>query len=76
MFAVVYKNYVVLKKGCGMIVHETAIHQITVESKLLQVPLWPSTMNHTVTEAVKGPEIQNVKLSIKHHYRPNHLKKC
>ena len=26
-------------------VHETATHQMTVEYKLLQVPLWPSTMN-------------------------------
>ena len=51
-----------------MIVHETATHQVTVEFKLLQVPLWPSTMNqsHTITEAVKGPEIQIVKLYIKH----------
>ena len=53
-----------------MIVHETATHQMTVEFKLLQVPLWPSTMNqsffHTITEAVKGPKIQNVKQYIKH----------
>ena len=27
-----------------MIVHEIATQQITVEFKLLQVPLWPSTM--------------------------------
>ena len=54
-----------------MIVHETATHQVTVKFKLLQVPLWPSTMNHTIKEAVKGPEIQNVKLYIKHNNQPN-----
>ena len=41
-----------------MIVHETAIHQMAVEFKLLQVPLRHSTMNKS-KEAVKGPEIQN-----------------
>ena len=40
-----------------MIVPETTTHQMTVEFKLLQVPLWPSTMNHIITDAVKGPEI-------------------
>ena len=30
-----------------MIVHETATHQMTVECKLLQVSLWPTTMNHS-----------------------------
>ena len=52
-----------------MIVHETAAHQMTVKFKLLQVLLRPSTMNqspYTITEAVKGPEKQNVKLYIKH----------
>ena len=53
-----------------MIVNKTAMHQMIVESKLQQVPLWPSTMNqsyfHTITEAVKGPEIQNVKQYMKH----------
>ena len=58
-----------------MIVHETAIHQMTVKSKLLEVPLQPSTMNHAITEAVKGPEIPNVKLFIRHNNRPNLLKK-
>ena len=41
-----------------MIVYETDTHQTTVEFKLLQV--------HTITEAVTDPEIQNVKLYIKH----------
>ena len=50
-----------------MIVHETAIHQMTVESKLPQV--------QTITEAVKSPEIQNVKLFIKHDNRLHLLKK-
>ena len=57
-----------------MIVHETATHQMAVEFKLLQVPLWPSTMNpspYHITDAVKGPEIQNVKLYIKHDNRPD-----
>ena len=30
-----------------MIVHETVTLQVTVEFKLLQVPLWPSTMNQS-----------------------------
>ena len=30
-----------------MIVNETATHQMTVEFKLLHVPLWPSTMNQS-----------------------------
>ena len=30
-----------------MIAQETAIHQTTVEFKLLQVPLWPSTMDQS-----------------------------
>ena len=60
-----------------MIVHETATQQMTVEFKLLQVPLWPSIMNrvHTITEAVKGPEIKNVELYIKHDNRLNLMQK-
>ena len=34
-----YKN-----RRCDMIVHETAIHQMTVKFKLLKVLLWPSIM--------------------------------
>ena len=37
-----------------MIFHETAFHQMEVESKFLQVPLRPSTMNQTIQEAVKN----------------------
>ena len=44
-----------LNRRCGMIVHEPAIHQMTVELKLLQVPLGPSVMNQVNTEAVKRP---------------------
>ena len=59
-----------------MIFHETAIHQMTIEFKFLLVKLWSSiiTRVHTITEAVKVPKIQNVKLFIKHYNRPNHLK--
>ena len=60
-----------------MIVHQTAIHQTTVEFKLVQVPLRPSIMNqgtYHITEAVKGPQNTNVKTSIKHNNRPNLLK--
>ena len=50
-----------------MIVHETATHQMTVKFKLLHVPYDPQqrTRVHTITEAVKGPEMQNVKQCIK-----------
>ena len=63
-----YKN-----RRIRMIVHESATHQMTVEFKLIQAPLRPSTRTrvHTITEAVKGPEIRNVKLYIKHDNRPN-----
>ena len=56
-----------------MIVHGTAAHQITVD--FLQVLLRPSTMNHTITETVKGPEIQNGNLYIIHDNRPNIMQK-
>ena len=56
-----------------MIIHGIAIHQITVEIKLLQVPLRLSIMNQSPyhNKAVKGPKIQNVKLFIKHENRPS-----
>ena len=56
-----------------MIVHETATHQVSVEFKLLHIPLWPSTMNQSPyhNRSVKGPEMQIVKLYIKHDNRPN-----
>ena len=70
----------IYKNRCGLIVYETVTNQMTVEFKLLQVPLQPSIMNqstrvHTITEAVKGPQIQNVKLYIKHVNRPNLMQK-
>ena len=45
-----------------MIVHETSIHQMTLEFKLLQVSLQPSIMKQMpiITEAVNGPETKNV----------------
>ena len=59
-----------------MNVHETVIHQMIVESLLLQGPLRPPTMNQRQRhKAVKGPEKQNVKLFMKHDNRPNLLKK-
>ena len=56
-----------------MIVHEIATHQVTAEFKLLQVPLWSSTMNQSPyhNESCNSPEIQNVKLYIKQNNRPN-----
>ena len=59
-----------------MIVRKTPIQQMTVEFKLLQVPLRPSIMNQSSyhNRSVKGSEIQNVKLFIKHDNRPNLLK--
>ena len=57
-----------------MIVHETAIHQMTVELKLLQIPLRPPTLNQCPYHngSCKDLEIQNVKQYIKHDdIRPN-----
>ena len=59
-----------------MIVNESAINQMTVESKLRQVPLRSSTLNHIIMEVVKGPEIKGVKLFIKPNNRPNLFTKC
>ena len=66
-----YKN-----RSGGMIVHETAIHQMKVQFKLLQVPLWPSTMNQSPhhNRSCKSSEIQIVNLFIKHDNQPNLLK--
>ena len=50
-----YKNW-----RCGMIVHETAIHQMTVKSKLLQVPL--ATMNQSPHHNGSFKRPQNAKL--------------
>ena len=58
-----------------MIVHETAIQQTTVKSKLLRVLLRFSNNEPYHNEAVKSPEIQIVKF-IKHDNRPNLLKEC
>ena len=61
-----------------MIVHETANHQMTVKFKFLQLPLRTSIMNQSpyiLTGAVKDPEVQNVKLFIKHDNRLHLLKK-
>ena len=43
-------------------VHETAIHRMTVEFNLIQVPLRPSTMNQNPYHngSCKRPEKQNV----------------
>ena len=51
-----------------MIVLETAIHQMTVKFKLLQVTLWPSTMNQSPYRkgSCKRPRNTNVKQYIKH----------
>ena len=61
-----------------MIFHETTIHQTTVESKLLQVPLRPSTINQSPhhNEICKRSRNINVKLFIKHENLTNLLKKC
>ena len=60
-----------------MIVHERATHQMTIEFKLPQVPLQPSSMNWSPYQngALKGPEIQNVKLYIKHDNRLSLMQK-
>ena len=67
-----------------MIVHETVefksnyfggwlSHDVlmTVEFKFLQVPLWPSTIIQSPYHKGSCPEIQIVKLYIKHDKRPN-----
>ena len=60
-----------------MIVNETVIQQMTVESKLQQIPLQLSTMNRSLHHkgSCKGSKIQNVKLFINHDNRTNLLKK-
>ena len=63
-----------------MIAHKRATHQMTVEFKFLQVSLRPSTMNTSPyhngsCKTVKGPEIQNLKLNIKHDNRPKLMQK-
>ena len=60
-----------------MIVYEIAIHKMTVESERLQVPLQPSTIKQSPhrKEAGKCPELQNVKLFIKHDNGHKLLKK-
>ena len=57
-----YKNF-----RCGMFVHETAIHQMTVKFKLLQVPLQPSIMNMSLyhIRTIKGPKITKYETSHK-----------
>ena len=60
-----------------MIGHETAIHKVTVELKLQQVPLQPSIMNlgryHNVS-CKRPSKYKNLKLYIKHDHRPDLLK--
>ena len=51
-----YKNM-----RCGMIVHDTATHQSTLEFKLLQVPLWPSIMNQNPYHNVSCKRPRNTK---------------
>ena len=51
-----------------MVVHGTAVHQMTVQFKLLQFQLRPSIVNQDPN--VKDPEIQNVKLFRKNDNRP------
>ena len=55
-------------KRSVMIVHETVVYQMTVQLIFQQVILRPSIMNQS---PYRGPEIQNVKLFIKHDSRPN-----
>ena len=56
-----------------MIVHKTETHQMTVEFKLSHNALQQWTRFHTITEDVRGAEIQNVKLYLKQDNRPNLL---
>ena len=64
-------------RKCGMIVHETATRKIAVELDFYrsQYGLQQWTRVLIITEAVKSPEIQNVKLYIKHNNRPNLMQK-
>ena len=67
MCVLVYKN-----RRCDMIVHQPK------DSRILTATCPITVLNnevHTITEAVKENEKQNVKLFIKHDNRPNLLKK-
>ena len=57
-----------------MIVHETATHIMNFNFYRSHYGLQQLTRVHIITEAVKGPEIQIVKLYIKHDNRPNLMK--
>ena len=56
-----------------MIVHETAIHQITVEFKLLHVPLRPSIMNRNQYHNGRCKRPQNTKCETIHKTRQSTL---
>ena len=53
-----------------MIVHETAIHQMTVEIKLLQLPLQSSIMTrvYTTKEAIKAKKTKQTKCETIHKF--------
>ena len=58
---IAYKN-----RRCGKIVHETATDQVTLEFKLLQVPLLPSTMNQSPYHNGSCKRPQNTKCETIH----------
>ena len=63
-----------IKIVCGKIVHETATHQMTVEFKLIQVPLRPSTMNQSQYHNGSCKRPRNTKCETTHN-RPNLFQK-
>ena len=52
-----------------MMVDETAIHKMTVESKLIQVPLPPSTMNQSPHRNSSCKRLRNTKCETIHKKR-------
>ena len=59
-------QYLYKNRRCGMIIHETAMHQTTVESKLLQFQLRPSTLwedqtgKYLMSPSIKMPETYGI----------------
>ena len=53
---------------CGIIFHETVIHQMTVEFKFLKLSIMIQSPNHS--GICKKPRKQNVKLFIRHDNWP------
>ena len=72
-----FRNQIIKNRRCDMVVHETAIQQITVESNLLHVPLRSSIKYRSPYHngSCKRPQNRKCEKIIKQDYQPNLLKK-